>query len=475
LNSATIQNLTPADFNNPPPAGVEFTPLSTSAINYADQAVSEGPSYSYRLMACDSAPASNCGVSSVATANAGQVPLSFSLPPVGSEELVLHTTMNNPPGGDGCPTAPSQMGYDLPDVFARAVLTQANRIVLISGNSRGNFNMRGSTFTVGPQPQLHRDCTTTPLDSHFDNNPANFNYQFWVGDPYRDPASSNPSRIYAIVDHEYHDTINPPCDQNPCWYNAILSSYSDDDGHTFTPPTLVAALPYAWDPHIAGWDPVRMQWRHPPPHGYFPNSNIFKKSDGYYYAFIMAIYDPRNSAGSSITCLMRTNDLSTPSSWRFWDGTGFNHQTRNPYGPNAVSYATAIANPSQYFCSPIDTNINELGSSITFNTYLQKYMMIGTRGNSSGNPTCGFYYALSNDLFHWSIPSFFRSANQSWCNTNAPVDVYPSAIDHAEANPAANDPNFEKSSSQFYLYFSHNSVGGIIRDLMREPVTITHL
>src|SRR6185436_15682000 len=153
---------------------------------------------------------------------------------------------------------------------------------------------------------------------------------------------------------------------------------------------LVAALPYPWDPNLTT-HPGEIG---PFPYGYFLGSSILKK-DGFYYAFVHTICNPIHPVLNTYMALMRTSDLEDPLSWRFWDGHAFEHQTLNPY-VNGVSYETAIANPEVYFAGRLDPNLTGLTGSVTYNTYLGKYLMIGHSGFGAQGIPCGFYYALSN-------------------------------------------------------------------------------
>jgi hypothetical protein len=453
-NRDTIQRMIPADFSNPPP-GVEVIPLSPTDTTYSDQAVSEGVHYFYKLLACDSAPVQSCGMSAVVQGDAGPVPLNVSL---GS----LVTIFDAPPQACTATT-----GFDIPDVCARAQRRSDGSILLISGNSRGNFFEEGPDFT-----HLQRNCSTpAPLDSNFTPDPSQFDYQRWIVAAYREVNSPTPNRMYALVHHEFHDhdpAHTPPCPvpNNGCVYYGITLAYSDDGGRSYTQPPaptrLVAELPYPWDYLLSNMPGIRP----PPNHGYAAGTNIIRAADGYYYALTTAVYDPLNFVASGITCLMRTNDLSDPQSWRFWDGHGFNHQTRNPY-VNGVSYATAMADLGQYICAPIDSNANGMALTLTFNTYLGMYLMVGERGDPANGVPCGFYYVVSHDLLHWSIARLFRPGNLPWCDVTIPQDVYPSLIDHQDTSV-----NFEHTDERFYLYFVHY-VSSTDRDLVRQFVRIT--
>jgi hypothetical protein len=449
---SVIESLTQADFANPPP-GVEILPLAPTDSSYLDPAVSEGVDYYYKLHGCDGAVPPTCALSNVAKGTAGPLPVTFYL---GTEELIFDA-----PPQSCSPTS----GFDISDVPARAVRRSDGSILLVCGNSRGNFFDEGPDFN-----SLTRNCSMpAPLDSNFANDPALFDYQLWVFATYRDPASVHPNRIHALLHHEYHDTVDPPCDTpgTTCQYTSIEYAYSDDGGHSyFEPPLptrLVAAMPYPWDPNLTLHAGKIGPW----PFGYFLGSNIFKGVDGYTYAFVATVWNPIQPTLHTYMTLMRTADLDDPLSWRFWDGSGFGHQTRDPY-VNGVSYETAIADPAQYFAAAIDPNLTGISGSITYNTYLQKYMMVSQYGKASDGIPCGFYFALSNDLIHWSVPRMFRAGNLSSCDPNAPQDVYPSVIDHQDAST-----NFEYADDTFDLYFSHYTTD-TDRDLVRVPVRITH-
>ena len=448
LSKPALEALSPADYANPP-AGVEVFALAPTDTSYVDMAVSEAVDLHYRLLACDGGP--TCAQSKVVTSRAGPVVVSFAFGPV-------QTLFDAPP--QGCTTT---SGFDVSDVPARAVRRSNGSILLICGNSRGNFYDEGPNFNA-----LTRNCTTpAPMNSNFRNDPSLFDYQRWVFATYRDPTTAHPDRIYALLHQEYHDTIHPPCDGAgvQCSYAFIGYGMSDDGGAHYTEPPVptrvVAALPYPWD-----WTLGSMPNRPPHAHGYYLSSNIVKPGDGYYYAFVYGILDPLHAADTTITSLGRTANLEDPQGWRYWDGAGFGHQTREPY-INGVTYAVAVADPAQYFCTEVDPHLRGLGGSVTYNTYLQKWMMVGAMGLLPEVP-CGFYYAVSNDLIHWSIPRLFRPGNLYSCDEVAPEDTYPSIIDHDDTSV-----NFEFADDTFYLYYVRY-LTSTDRDQVRMPTTITH-
>lgn len=62
---------------------------------------------------------------------------------------------------------------------------------------------------------------------------------------------------------------------------------------------------------------------------------------------------------------MRTQTLDDPISWRAWDGSEFSLQLRDPY-----------TTPSQSLCAGVASDV--AAPTLTYNTYLQKYMIVGS-------------------------------------------------------------------------------------------------
>ena len=85
----------------------------------------------------------------------------------------------------------------------------------------------------------------------------------------------------------------------------------------------------------------------------------------------------RNEPG---VCLARTPDIKRASSWTLWTNHGWVDGLKN-------------------LCDPIsEQNIGDMHSSITFNTYLGKYLLVG----SKYYPFDGVYISTSEDLVHWA-------------------------------------------------------------------------
>jgi hypothetical protein len=364
------------------------------------------------------------------TVNGG---ITFSL---GSEETVFQWST------DRCED------LDLPDVPAHVVRLADSTLTLMAADAPRNYVMVGADFS-----SLHRVCAEPALVSGDSWYPETYDNQEWIHSIYREGDI-----IHALITNEYHDPVASNCAPgytgpgNPCWYNSITYAFSTDGGLTFThaaPPAHVVAPPWQkWDPEGS-----------PPNYGYFMPSGIVLGPDSFYYS----IFFSSDRTGNSGLCVMRTLSLGDPTSWRAWDGTGFNLQITSPYtGPEPPS-CTAVLTPPDVTAQP----------TVTYNTYLGRYLMVGA--TRVGGPTefvCGFFYLLSSDLIHWTRMRLVRTAHVPWSAECYPPDaigaVFPSIIDHNDATV-----NFERSGRTPYLYYTRFNDHGLNRDLVRVPMTIT--
>lgn len=255
------------------------------------------------------------------TAKSGQItgPLSVTVNEgmtfsIGAEETVFrHSTDNCEP-------------LDLPDVPAHAARLADGTLTLMASDAPHNYAMFGADFS-----SLQRSCASPALVSDDNYYPDTFDNQEWIHSIYREG-----SIIHALITNEYHDPFAANCAPgdtmpgNPCWYNSITYAFSTDGGHSYShahAPAQVVAPPWLkWDPQ-----------GNPPPYGYFMPSNILLAPDGFHYSLFLAS-DP---TGNQRVCVMRTQTVSDPTSWRAWDGAGFNLQMTDPYtGPAPAECAS---------------------------------------------------------------------------------------------------------------------------------------
>jgi hypothetical protein len=244
-------------------------------------------------------------------------------------------------------------------------------------------------------------------------------------------------------------------DYHKCWYNAITFAKSTDKGRTYShvkaPNHLVAVAPYQYEADTGPW-------------GIFEPSNIIHNpKDGYYYAMLHLETRFLQEWGTSV---MRTKTLDDSTSWRAWDGNNFSVRFINPYTePNA--------DPAKHICQPVSRdNIGKLYRSLTFNTYFNKFLLVGESSVWDPNQRKtihGFCYSLSEDLIHWSPRKLIMKAKFPWVS-GLPGEAYPSLID-----PNDTSRNFEKTGQRPYLYFTrmHSYTPknqGLDRDLVRVPI-----
>ena len=356
---------------------------------------------------------------------------------LGPEEIVFDWTT------DRCEDS------DIPDLSARAFRDADGNVQLIATH---HVNRR----MIGPAlNSLQRDCRII-MDSDGDPDPSKYNDKEWLASVY----TLDGNTIYALIHNEYqghsHPGQCPSIDYFKCWYNAVTFGKSTDRGLTYfhepAPDHSVAALPYPYEPDIG-------------PMGIFTPSDIIRnKDDGYYYTVIRVNARGLQQRGH---CIMRTQSFDDPASWRAWNGMGFTVRFINPYTKENFD-------PADHVCQPVSRNIlPEAQGSITFNTYFDKFLFIGTgrhRDSAQNKYIFGIYYSLSDDLIHWSPKQLIMASQPCWMRTPTNDCVaYPSLID-----PSDTSRNFEITGQQAYLYYTRWHAGtSLDRDLVRVPTEFT--
>ncbi len=340
---------------------------------------------------------------------------------------------------------------DIPDLGARAFRGVDGRITVIASHY-ATRRFIGATLD-----DLVRDCAVV-MPSQLRDDPSSFADRSWLAAPYTEDGQT----VYALAHNEFqghqHPGMCPAAAYEPCWYNAVTSYVSVDGGATFAPAAeppghLVAAPPQTYEPGAG-------------PYGVFEPSNIIKHSDGLYYAFLRIV---EAHTHAQRICLIRTATLDDPASWRAWDGEGFVARFDDPYDDPA---GAASARP----CAGMDVNrLGVMNGSITFNTYLQRYVMVGVTASSvGGREVWGVHYAFSHDLINWQPRRLLFEVELPW--TYAPGDdnvhLYPVLLD-----PASDSRNFETTGEHVFLYltrFNTREAGDRLdtldRDLIRVPV-----
>ncbi|MEM9999932.1 MAG: hypothetical protein AAF940_03530 [Pseudomonadota bacterium] len=334
----------------------------------------------------------------------------------------------------------------MPDLPVRAFRDADGQINLILSHDSA-YAMRGDDFD-----SLKLDCT--PIHkSAYDPDPSQFDDHEWIAAVYTEEGQT----VHALLHAEYWGhRYNTGCGSRAyfqCWYNTITAAVSTDAGRSFDHPVdppghLVASIPHPYAPDEGIF-------------GAFSPSNIVQHR-GYYYALIKRQEYP---SGDQHTCLMRTDDLSDPDSWRFWKGSAFDGQFADPYRDTGRTLRAGN-------CRPISVGeIAQMYEGVVRHEGLDRFILVGTSNDPTRDPEpYGFYYASSGNLITWTRRWPLLEARLPWRATGSQtVYLYPTLIDHDSASR-----NFETTDGTAHLYFTRLNFGSgnLDRDLVRVPVRI---
>lgn len=333
----------------------------------------------------------------------------------------------------------------IPDLPTRAFRDDTGQISLILSHYTDR-RMVGPDFDT-----LTVDCAAM-LSSARNPDPDMFSNYEWLAATWLDGQ-----HVHALLHAEYQGNRYLGCDSYDyiqCWYNTITYARSDDGGATFQrviapPDHLVASIPEVYHPDEGVF-------------GAFSPSNIIER-DGAYFVFFKAQTYP---LGTQHTCLMRTQTLGEPDSWRYWDGAGFNGQFADPYRDDLRALRATT-------CTPVALpEIAQMYEGITWNTALERFILVGTSNDPTRDQNAyGFYYALSEDLVNWERRIPLLEVRLPWRAQGVETTyLYPTLIDHD-----APGQNFDTSGAEAYLYFTRLNFGpgDLDRDLLRVRVEIT--
>jgi hypothetical protein len=318
---------------------------------------------------------------------------------------------------------------DITDFPARAFRDSAGVVNLVASHYV-------SRRAIGPTLNTVVHQCNPIYNSHDDVSQLDYRYHEWITSTY----TMDGQVVYAIIHNEWYAMlVDANCTEEiPGEVSGLTLAVSTDRGATFIQPAhyLVRYPTTLWN-NSYPCSPADYTI-----YGDFGATNIIRK-DGFYYLFFMYIMDPNEPIpDAQFACLMRTNNLAAASSWETWNGSGYTNFPTAPCQPIAVGNAGNVA-------------------SLTYNTYLQKYVAV------SPSPENGsFFFQVSDDLFKWSKPK-----NIIGIDSTLGALAYPSLLD-----PEDLSRNFETPGQQPYLYFTrfNDGVGGLNRDLLRVPVQFDH-
>ena len=331
-------------------------------------------------------------------------------------------------------------------------------------NADGEINLTVSHWNsypaVGPSiDELATDCSRLQLSSDYDPDPAAFNDSEWIGSVYTEDGET----VYAIVHNEYRgDTHSaarpgqcPSGERFPCLDTSFTMAVSTDGGRSFDhiaepPGHLIASLPYTYRDDTV-------------PSGIRQPSNIVSGGDGFYYLFGNVSDQPDEEQW---VCAMRTPDLDDPNAWRYWTGSDFTGEWKNPYLED-------VSDDDK--CAPLAQGAlsGSVQESIVFDETLGRYLMIGVAFDPFGaEPNWGFYYSTSEDLIEWTARELLLTVPTNPSVADDASDLfyaYPSFVD-----PDSESFSFETSDGDMYLYLSRFNAGGgsLDRDVVRWPIAL---
>jgi len=343
---------------------------------------------------------------------------------------------------------------DIPDAPARAFVDYLGVVHVVSSGSVLWQNL-------GPTLETVTHSCDVAYYSHHDPNPADFDDNTWLDSFY----SIDGQQIVALGHMEYHGWSHPgECAVQgqydaACWYNADTFHVSNDGGyhfHSFQPPAnYILSLPY---PYVVNDGPE----------GYSIDTNILKVGDSY-YAMVTDWPWPTNCGGTS-NCFVpwggapiRASNILDPTSWRGWDGQGFNVTFADPYlGP--------ILDPMDHVYTPVPymNYVNAINYSATSNLFVAT--LFDPFNAFYGPP--GLYLSTSPDLVNWSQPVLGVTVEQ--LQLQEPPGNWSYAY-FSLLDPNSADANFGTITDTPDLHYVRldDNHGPYVRVLFRQKIKLT--
>ena len=347
---------------------------------------------------------------------------------------------------------------NIPDAPIRAYRDSSDQIVLTIPHIV-NYRLKGADFS-----SLARDCSPM-FDSEHLTNPSLHRSAQWIQSLYTEDGK----QVHAILHNENFDAGG----YGTGLYYSTSAAYavSSNGGASFTEPAFPNNVIFSPSSNATArsFAPLGHE-------GLQPYSNIIKRNGYYYvYGYITLADHTLMTPANTPLYLFRNDDLSNVQGWRGYDGNDFTVALGNAYTESLdLSQMRAVGEGTLW-----EGGVTQLGSNITWNTYFNKYMMVGI---SSKGGLYGIYYSLSEDLLNWSIRvplKIFGSNYQMGLdivpNPSKITVTYPSIIDHDDTSR-----NFEVSDQTVYLYWVENdpstygtSYFAYSRSIKRQALTLS--
>ncbi len=236
-----------------------------------------------------------------------------------------------------------------------------------------------------------------------------------------------------------------------CWQNDIEAVVSTDGGNSF-------AFTSTGNGNIASLT-HRLSTTQTGETGYFNSSNIVKR-DGDYY---MLVFVDDNATQQQRTCLLRTDNLADPTSWRGYDGSGFTATTQPTQGSRAIPCAAVGA--GQLLGTV--TSLSFIPSKGIYVAVFQYTLQLA--GDAA--PVPGAYYSTSADMVNWTATQrLLTMPSITGAGSTTEATAYPVLLD-----PFSKTRNFETidSNTPVVVFTDIHVVNGaetLDRDLAGIPV-----
>ncbi|TFD82417.1 hypothetical protein [Cryobacterium psychrophilum] len=294
---------------------------------------------------------------------------------------------------------------NIPDLATRAFRDSTGKVQLLLSHATGH-RMTGPDLD-----HLTIDCT--PIwTSALNADPGQYQDQTWIAAPYTEDGKT----IYAIAHHEYQGHTHPGQCPSADYFNCLVTSLtlyvSKNGGDSYAPAldppaNYVAGMPEPYSPDDG-------------PNGLRSPTNIVKGPDGALYMFASAM---RFGSQKQAMCLLRTEDISDPRAWRWWNRSGFVGEFSDP----EIASGGPLCREVAYL---------QIGAQLT--TWSQRRL-------------------ITEMPLPWTVPDAGSSLSV----------LYPSLLD-----PESTDRNFTTTGTTAYLYYTRNNAGhaSLDRDLVRVPV-----
>ena len=302
----------------------------------------------------------SCGLVSCPTLPISANASGVSVQAVGSAEFVWQHSVDGCAFGDGA------------DSPARAFRDASGNVVLTAANAGSTYRRVGATLD-----SVKSACASGPImGSAGSKDYFKLEDLEWPTAPY----AINSTHVYALVHNEWHapETLNPACKTGGAWVNGITIAVSVDGGRRFHHPAdYRIRIPPRWRQEFPCNATVGSQF------GSFEPSNIVRrKEDGLFYAtfnYISAPVGPGWPSRGPVVgdCIIRTADLAKGSAWQVWTG-------------NSTWSGASVTE----HCAVINQDASLDIKTLSFNTYLDKFIGVGDRLGRYG-------FSLSSDLHRW--------------------------------------------------------------------------